>query len=75
VKKSETGTRKSERKHREALYAKIVRLDGLRALYATHEQMGQVPLPRNYMWILRIKIRSVENQLKAMADSDEFLFP
>ena len=64
-----------ERKHREALYAKKVRLDGLRALYATHEQMGLVPIPGNYMWTLRVRIRSVENQLKAMADSDEVLFP
>ena len=63
-----------EKKHREALYAKKVRLDGLRALYATHEEAGHVPIPGNYMWKLRVKIRGVENQLKAMADSDEVIF-
>jgi hypothetical protein len=63
------------RKHRDALYAKKVRLDGLRALYATHEAAGHVPVPGNYMWTLRVKIRGVENQLKAMADSDEVVFP
>ena len=63
-----------ERKHRDALYAKKMRLDGLRALYATHEEAGHFPLPGNYMWDLRVKIRNVEKELKVMADSDEVLF-
>ena len=62
------------KKHRDALYAKKQRLDGLRALYATHEQMGLVPIPGTYMWRLREKIRHVEKALKAMADSDEVFF-
>jgi hypothetical protein len=62
------------RKHKDALYAKKVRLDGLRALYATHEQMGHAPSPGSYMWELREKIRHVEKALKVMADSDEVLF-
>jgi hypothetical protein len=63
------------RKHRDALYSKKLRLDGLRALYATHEEAGYFPIPGNYMWGLRVKIRNVEKELKAMADSDEVLFP
>ena len=73
--KSEVGSWKLERKHREALYAKKERLDGLRALYATHQQAGDFPRPGNYMWTLRAKIRDVREQLQAMADSDEVLFP
>jgi hypothetical protein len=60
------------RKHVEAMVAKKERLEGLRALFATHEQFGEHPVPRNYMWNLRVKIRSVENQLREMADSDQF---
>jgi hypothetical protein len=56
------------RKHKDALYAKKVRLDGLRALYETHEQAGHVPIPGSYMFELRRKIRHVEKSLKVMAE-------
>jgi hypothetical protein len=56
------------RKHQDTLYAKKVRLDGLRALYATHEQAGQAPIPGSYMWELRKRIRHVEKSLKVMAE-------
>lgn len=72
--KWELGSGKSDlhRKHRDAMVAKKERLDGLRAILATHEQAGEHPVPGNYLWKLRVKIRSVESNLKAMADSDQF---
>jgi hypothetical protein len=57
--------------HRDKLRAKKERLDGLRGLYATYEQAGQKPYPGSYMADLRRRIASTQNQLKAMAYSDE----
>jgi hypothetical protein len=57
--------------HREKLRAKKERLDGLRGLYATYEEAGQQPYPGSYMAELRRRIASTQNQLKAMAYSDE----
>jgi hypothetical protein len=57
--------------HREKLRAKKERLDGLRGLYATYEQAGHRPRPGTYMQSLRKRISSVQNQLRAMAYSDE----
>lgn len=57
-------------KHRAALVAKRERLEGLRKLYATYEQKGEVPAPGSYMLRLRKKIYATNQQLKAMAGWD-----
>jgi hypothetical protein len=65
------GDYQREMQHRAKLVAKYERLQGLRALYATREQMGEEPLPGSYMQKLRARIASTNNQLKAMAGSWE----
>jgi hypothetical protein len=64
------GDYQKQLEHRDKLRAKKQRLEGLRDLYRTYEQAGQVPTPNSYMWKLRAKIHSVETQLRVMADSD-----
>lgn len=58
-------------KHRATVQAKRERLDGLRKLYATYEQVGELPLPGSDMRRLRNKIASTHNQLRAMDGWDE----
>lgn len=61
------GDYERELKHRATVQAKRERLDGLRQLYASYEQRGEVPLPGTYMQELRHRIASTNNQLRAMA--------
>jgi hypothetical protein len=63
------GDYQKQLEHRDKLRAKKQRLEGLRDLFRTYEQAGQVPTPNTYMWKLRAKIQSVETQLRVMADS------
>lgn len=58
-------------KHREKLRSKKERLDGLRELYRSYEEAGELPIPGSYMWELRAKIHAQESQLKVMANSEE----
>ena len=53
-------------KHRATVQAKRERLAGLRELYASYEQAGELPLPGTYMRELRYRISSTQNQLRAM---------
>jgi len=53
-------------RHRATVQAKRERLDGLRQLYASYEQAGELPLPGTYMRELRYRISSTQNQLRAM---------
>jgi len=64
-------TRDWERQHRAKLAAKYERLEGLKALYATREKLGQLPLPGSDMQELRQRIAATRNQIKAMIGSIE----
>lgn len=58
-------------KHRQKLLSKKERIDGLRDLYRTYENTGELPIRGSYMWNLRARIHAQQSQLKVMANSEE----
>jgi hypothetical protein len=63
------GDYKRSREHREKMLSKKQRLEGLRQLYATYEEVGERPMAGSYMRELRAKIRAIETQLRVMSQA------
>jgi len=59
---------KKQLEHAERLRAKRERLEGLRALYQTHEELGHEPFPGTEMIAIRRRIARTNNELRAMGE-------
>jgi len=58
-------SRERERVHQEKLFAKVQKIEGLRALVEMWEELPD-QVDHEYLLALRARLRSAENQFKAM---------